>query len=153
MPPLSPASVEGQRLLEAYVPGAPRSLVLATPDLEVEILLRSRRGNLLPLASPWQDSFIADERLPGLRLAVDGLRAGERMLIDDSASEEFAALRADSSIDPLAKGCKAGTPSVVPTDLAPLQSWALKRIGERFDLGTIQRGTSGLAVVELIPRR
>lgn len=153
MPPLSPASVEGQRLLEEYMPGAQRSLVLATPDLQVEILLRSRRGNALPLASPWQDSFIADQRLPGLRRAIDGLRAGERMLINESAREVFTTLRADSAIDPLANTCKPGTPAEAPTNLAPLQSWALKRIGERFDLATIERGTSGLAVVELIPRR
>ncbi len=152
MPPVSPASAEGQRLLEAHMPGARRSLVLATPDLQVEILLRSRRGNILPLASPWQDSFIADQRLPGLAQAIDALRAGERLLINDSARARFLALRADSSIDPLTTDCKPDAPIAALTDLAPLQSWALKRLGERFDLRTIHQGTSGLAVVELIAR-
>lgn len=153
MPPLIPASVEGQRLLDAFMPGARRSLVLTSPDLQVEILLRSGRGNALPLASPWQDSFIASERLPGLRSAIDALQGGERMLINEAARSEFATLRADASIDPLSNDCKPEALTGAPRGLAPLQSWALKKIGERFDLAPIQQGASGLAIVELVPRR
>lgn len=153
LPPLSPASVEGRRLLDEYMPSARRSLVLATPALQVEILLRSQRGNTLPLASPWQDSFIPTHRLPGLRRAVEGLRAGDRLLIDDSARRAFTVLRADASIDPLARGCKAGSAAEAPSDLAPLQYWALKAIGERFDMEPIEQSESGLAIVALIPRR
>lgn len=153
LPPLNSASVEGQRLLDHYMPGAHRSLVLAPPDLQIEILLRSRRGNALPLASPWQDSFIAGQRLPGLRRTVDALQGGERMLISESARTVFAALRADASRDPLVNDCTFGSVAEALGDLAPLQSWALKRIGERFDLATVGRGAYDLAVVELIPKR
>lgn len=153
MPPLRPAAPAGQRLLERYMPSARRSLLVMTPDLETEVLLRSRRGNVLPLAAPWQDSFIAEQRLPALRDAVDELRSGQRMLLDKPARETFATLRATPSFDPLANRCEPGKPVLIPADLAPLQTWALQRIGERFDLETIATDSSGLAVVELIERR
>jgi hypothetical protein len=153
MPPLSPAASEGQRLLEDFMSGEQRSLVLMTPDSGIEILIRSNRGNVLPIASPLQDGFIASKRLPGLGRAVDGLRSGQRMLTDEPARETFETVRANPSIDPLARpDCAAGKPALLPAKLAPLQAWALKRIGERFDLRTIHHGSSGLAVVELIPR-
>jgi len=153
MPPLVAAAPDGQRLLDRHMPGARRSLVVTNPDLETEILLRSKRGNALPLAAPWQDSFVADQRLPGLGRAVDSLEVGQRILIDSAASKAFAFFRANPSIDPLANRCDPEKPSLIPSGLAPLQDWALKRIGARFDWETIESASSGLSVVELIPRR
>ena len=74
-PPFKPTAPAGERLLERYMPGERESLVLAQPDLATEILVRSGRSNRLPIAYPWGDSFVAQERLPGLRDAVAGLRA------------------------------------------------------------------------------
>ncbi len=154
LPALSSLTPEGERLLARYMPGNGRALVVTTPDLAIEILFRSQRGNVLPLAAPWQDSFVDSVRLPALRKAVDGIRPGERMLLDDGARKEFFRLRRHPSVDPLTESSSPGT--LAPASggaLAPLQSWALKRIGRRFDLRTIHNDGSGLVAVELVPRR
>ncbi len=153
MPALNSRAPEGERLLERYMPGEQRSLLLLTPDVGTEILIRSGRANTLPIAAPWQDSFVASERLPGLRRAVEELRPGQRMLLDEPARKAFAAFRANPSLDPLAREPTGAGFELVPVELAPLQTWALKRIGERFDLRTVARGEYGLTVVELVPRR
>jgi hypothetical protein len=153
LPPINGFSEDGTALLERYMPGEDRSLVLVTPDLGIETLLRSQRSNLLPLAAPWQDSFVSAERLPALRSAVAGLRAGRRMLIDAAAAKAFAAFRREPEIDPLRGGVTPAKQSLALTlGLSPLQLWALKQIGQRFDLRPIGR-RGGMQVVQLEPRR
>jgi hypothetical protein len=53
-------------------------------------------------------------------------------------------LRANPSVDPL-----IDAPRLLGAPLAPLQSWALKRIDERFALRTLHRDRDGFAVVVL----
>ena len=62
-PPVRPAAVEGEQLLETYMPGEDRSSVLTGADLSVEILLRSERGSAVPLGDPWEDSFVPEDHL------------------------------------------------------------------------------------------
>lgn len=133
-PPLNRASLTGVRLLARYMPGQRRSLVIVAPDLGTEILLRSDRADVLFLGDPWEASFVADQRLPGLRKVLARVRPGERMLIDDQARKVLA------SPDPR-----------MPSDLAPLQRSALKWLADRFVLQPIKR-MGDFSVVELKPR-
>ena len=152
LPPLSPAAPEGEVLLDRYFPGENRPLVIVKPDLETEILVRSDRGNMLPLAAPWQDSFVPSVRLPDLRRSVASLRAGQRMLVDANTRQAFATFRGQPSKDPFGGDEILQSLGATPSFLAPLQLWTLKQIQERFDLRTIGRSPSGLEVVELVPR-
>ena len=142
-PPLNPAAPAGERALERHMPGEDESLVMVAPDLGTEILLRSGRVDRLLLGDAWEASFVTDEELPELAEAVDALRPGDRMLMDQPARELLAALRADPSLDPLDTSVRL---------LAPLQQWALKRIDERFMLRPIGAEEGGFTVVELSPR-
>ena len=153
LPALNSLTPEGERLLTRYMPGDGRALVVTTPDLAIEILFRSGRGNVLPLAAPWQDSFVPSQRLPGLRKAVDEIRAGDRMLLDEEARKEFLELQKHPSIRPLRRSLISGTLAPSASPLAPLQLWALKALGQRFDLRTVHDDGSGLIVVELVPRK
>ena len=70
------------------------------------------------------------------------------MLIDDAARKSFASARSHPAIPPPTSEAAAraflGAPSgIAPDGLAPLQTWALKLIGDRFDLQTVARGSSG----------
>ena len=132
-PPLLPRSPAGVALLDRHMPGERRSLVVLPPDLGIEVLLRSDRASRLPFGDPWEDSFIFSEHIPELRDALAGLAPGDRMLIDRST---LAALAGDLPF----------------SGLAPLQSWVLERVGQRFALLPVG-GAEELVVVELAPRR
>ena len=142
-PPLAPAAPAGQQALARYMPGERDSLVMVSPDLGLEILLRSGRADKLFLGDAWEASFVAPEELPGVRAAVDALRPPERMLLDRPARQVLATLRAQPSRDTLAHP--------LPT-LAPLQQWALQRIDRRFRLRLVARAARELTVVELSRR-
>jgi hypothetical protein len=141
-PPLNPAAAAGERALERHMPGEAESLVMVSPDLGIEILLRSGRVDRLLLGDAWEASFVTDEELPALAEAVDALRPGVRMLLDRPARELLARLRAEPSLDPLDPGVRL---------LAPLQQWALARIAARFRLRPVARD-GGFTVVELSRR-
>jgi hypothetical protein len=147
-PALSTAAPEGVRLLKRYMPGEERSLVAVSPDLGTEILLRSDRVDELFLGDPWEASFVADQRVGGVRKAVDALRPGKRMLLDAEAVKVLAILRARPALDPLDATARVALPS----HLAPLQQWALKRIQQRFMLRTIYDDGGSYSVVELEAR-
>jgi hypothetical protein len=146
-PPLSPGAIEGELLLDRYMPGEQRSLVIADADLTVEVLVRSGRSSELPLGDPWEDSLVPDGHLDALAETVDQLQPGTRMLVDESAIRVLKQLVADPDRDPIDD--PIGKSSLVPSGIANLQQWALQRIGERFRLRTIARGSDELRVVEL----
>lgn len=148
-PPLSAGAVDGQRLLEKWMPGETRSSVIASADLAVEILMRTERGSEVPLGDPWEDSFVPEGHLEPLREYADGLAAGDRLLLDARARETYDTLKAEPGRDPLE--APVGGVGIVPSGLVPLQEWVLGRIGERFDLRVLERLPSGLEVVELLP--
>lgn len=143
--PLDPRAPRGEELVARYVPGRDDVLTLVTPDLEVEILLRSGRTNELPLTYPTEDSFASEQYLPDLERFVAQLRPGHTVLTDADGLSVFAALRAEPSRDPLDR-------RVTGSSLAPLQQWVLQRIGRRFDLRTIERDDEGFVVAELTAR-
>jgi hypothetical protein len=142
-PPLNPAAPAGERALERHMPGEDESLVMVAPDLGTEILLRSGRVDRLLLGDAWEASFVTDEELPELAAAVDALRPGVRMLMDQPARELLARLRAEPALDPFDPTLRL---------LAPLQQWALERIDERFLLRPVGSADGGFTVVELSRR-
>jgi hypothetical protein len=143
-PPLARAAPAGQRALTRHMPGERESLVIVSPELGTEILIRSGRADRLHLGDPQEASFAKAEELPGLRAAVDGLRPGQRMLLDQPARHVLATLRAQPRRDVLAHPL---------SELAPLQQWALQRIGRRFRLRPVATPSGGFTVVALVPRR
>jgi hypothetical protein len=145
-PPLDTRAPEGERLLHRYMPGERRTAVVVRPDLGTEILIRSGRANRLPIAYPWGDDFARDQRIPGLRDAVEELRPGERMLLDRGALDTLAAAGPDLRSN-LVRGLTPGAP------VSPLQVYALQKIEERFRLRPIHRDGAGFTVVQLVPRR
>ncbi len=142
-PPMDARAVAGERQVARHMPGETRSLVMTTPDLGTEILIRSGRHDRLALGDPWEASFVAARHLGPLRAAVDSLRAGDRMLMDASARTVLGRLRSDPSLDPL---------RLTPPLLAPLQQWALERIDERFRMTPVGTRDGEFTVVELTPK-
>jgi hypothetical protein len=142
LPPLDPSAPAGERALERHMPGRREALIMVSPDLGIEIQLRSGRVDKLFLGDPWETSFVGKEELPRLAARVAALRPGERMLLDRRALEFLERLRERPSLNPLFGGIAL---------LAPLQQWALKRIAERFRLRSVAPDRSGFRVVELVP--
>jgi hypothetical protein len=140
-PPIQAAAPAGERLLARYMPGERRSLVLVQPDLSIEILMRSHRGNELPIGDAWEDSFVPGQRRPVLRRAVTALRSGARMLVD---TRLLAAARSGAGVNQIA---------APGSDAARLQLYTLEEIGTRFGLRALHRDAAGFVVVELTPRR
>ncbi len=142
-PPLDATATAGERQLARHMPGERRSIVMVAPDVGTEILVRSGRADRLELGAPWEASFVAEEHLPHLRAAVEGLRPGDRMLMDDGARDLAALFRDRPGVSPLELG---------PPRLAPLQRTALRWIEERFRLRPVASELGGFSVVELALR-
>ena len=106
------------------------STVLTSADLGVEILIGTGRVNRIPLANPWEDSFVADP-ISTVADEVAGLDAGDRMLIDRPALQVLAGYRLIRST---ASPVEA---TIVPSGVAYLQRGRLRMIGERFGLRTV----------------
>ena len=149
-PDLSLGAGEAERLLDANWPDQDEAAVIVAPDLGIEALARTGRINRIPLSDPWEDSFVADARLEELDPALDDFEAGDLLLIDAGARAAFEEYRDDPSIDPLAPD---PAETQVLNGLAILQGYALQQLSTRFDLRTVERGSGGLEVVDLVPRR
>jgi len=142
-PPIDPRSVEGISLVHRYLPGRRVIILLPTlPDLGTEILMRSHRYNLLPIGDPKQESLVPSTWLPTMRTAVDRLRSGQRVLIDDSALKLIPDLR-DSRVDPLNRPIDGG---------AAETEWILRALDRRFQIRPLLHSREGLIVAELARR-
>ncbi len=147
-PDLSPGATAAEDLLDEYWPGEKEATVLLEPDLGIEALARTDRINRIPLSDPWEDSFVADARIDEITPALDGLEAGDLMLIDANAAAAFRAYRKNPTADPFDLSTSEQT--IVPSGLAILQSYSLKQIATRFRLRPVELVEPGLAVVELV---
>ena len=155
-PPLSSRAVEGERLLDRFMPGERRSLVLVRQNLDTEILMRSGRANRLELGDPLDYEFVAEQRVPGVHETVSELRPGERLLVDTEALAALREIRADPSFDPIHKPNPAVDPltrSAPISKISRLQAYALQQIDKRFRLAPVHRDSQGFVVVELRTRR
>jgi MFS family permease len=144
-PPLNARAPLGEALVERYMPGDAPVPILASPDLETEVLLRSGRSHGLGLSYAREDSFVTAETLPHVREAVDDLQPGDLVLLQSAALEVLASYRAQPSRDPLAD-------PVSEKLLVPLQEYALKRIGQRFRTTVVDEDADEFVVVRLDPR-
>ncbi len=145
-PPLNPLAGEGQRLLARYMPGESHSLLftIGVPDLSTEILIRSRRGNRLPLGDPVEDSIVPDSRLPALGRAIATLAPGQRLLLNQAAESYVRLVRAGRAPNPLRTNYPEGGTA--------LEEWALERIAQRFALRTVTADGRGFIVAVLEKR-
>jgi hypothetical protein len=144
-PPIDPRAPAGERLLDRYMPGQRHVLVLLpkSPELAVEILMRSERANRLPIGNPVEESFVPSVWVPPLRRAIGRLQPGDRVLIDTTTLTVLAALRARPDFDPLAD-------PQIGSD--PLEEWILLEIARRFEFRPVGRGGAGFIVEELVRR-
>ena len=145
-PELAPGAREGERLLEEHMPDEHVSTVLTSADLGMEILMETGRVNSIPLANPGEDSFVPDLHIDAVTEAVADLEEGDLVLVDRPALQVLAGYRRDP-----VNGV-AGEQTIVPTGVAYLQREALRMIGERFTLKTVEEGADGIAVAELVER-
>ncbi len=145
-PPYNDRSVQGEQLLDRYMPGQRRVLVLAEPSLSTEILVRSGRANRFFLGDPLDYDFVAESRGPGLRETVSELRSGERLLVD---SDALAVL---GSSDRRRSNDEAPKRPIVGSSLSRLQVFTLGLIDERFRLRPVG-GADAMVVFELERRR
>jgi hypothetical protein len=132
-PVLDPRALGGETLLRRHAPGQGRTLVLTEPDLTVEILLRSDRANLLPMAHPTEDDLLMSNH-ERVRAAAERIPAGTLMLTSPPPTS-------------------GRTPVGGPRTFTLLQRHALEILHRRFDWETIDRAPSGLMMVRLRPRR
>jgi hypothetical protein len=139
-PVLAPGAADATRLLDTYMPGEHESVVLTSPDLSVEALMRTHRINEIPLSDPWEDSFVPDLHRDAVETAVAKLQPGRRMLIDGAARQV------------LATPARQGAAATAASGIATLQALALREIAARFRLEPVARTPSGVEVVELRPR-
>lgn len=149
-PPIRAGAPEAEALLEAEMPGEHRTLIVADPDLTVEVLARMGRISELPMSDPWEDSLVPDQHIDGIAETVAALEPGRLVLLDETALETFNAYEEDPELDPMAPDPADQT--IVPTGLATLQQLALDLMAERFELRVIARSPAGPLVAELVPR-
>ena len=142
-PPFDPRTPVGIRLLNSDVRSRRVIILLPTvPDLGTEILIRSHRSNLLPIGDPKADGLVPSVWLPRVRAALQSIRPGQRILIDDEALKAIRELR-NPSVDPL----KA------PVDGGGVEAeWILRYLDQRFEIRPITRAPDGLIVAELARR-
>ena len=141
-PALTPAALEGERMLDRFLPGERLSVVLAQPNVANETLMRSGRANQLPLADAWEDSFVAEERAPALRDAVAALRPGRR----DRAGRGMALMLAALGPTRISTRCDLRSPA---RRAAPSRWSRWMRSTERFRLQVIHRSRGGWVVMKL----
>jgi hypothetical protein len=137
-PELSPGVADATRMLDTYMPGEHKSVVLTSADLSVEALMRTHRVNQIPLSDPWEDSLVPSLHEQAVESAVAALRPGRQMLIDHSSRVVLA--------NPPGSSVRFSVP------IASLEVLALRRIAERFSLERLAIAPSGVEVVELRPR-
>ena len=148
-PALRPEAPVGEQLLDQYMPGEARSIVLTSADLSVEILMRagarqlgaawgSLGGQLRPRAAPRSARGVRRPPRGGRPDAHRWARAGGLRRLPGTAVARPPGWT------------PAPSRSSRPTSPA-LQEWVLREIGERFDLRTLVRTEEGLEVVELVP--
>jgi hypothetical protein len=143
-PAFDPRTPVGIALLDRYTSSRRAIILLPTvPDLGTEILIRSHRSNLLPIGDPKADGLVPSVWLPRVRGALRNVRAGQRILIDDTALKAIADLR-NPAVDPLKAPVEGGGVEA---------EWILRYLDQRFRIVPIARAPDGLIVAVLKPRR
>jgi hypothetical protein len=144
-PPIDRRAPAGERLLDRYMPGQRRVLVVlpSTPDLATEILMRSGRAELLRIGDPTEMSFLPSLWAPELGREVDGLRPGTRLLMNRDGRRLLAGLKAYPGLDLLRTAIGRDT----------LEEWVLQRLDRTFVLKPLHEDRNGFIVAEVASRR
>ncbi len=145
-PALNQASPAGEALVNEYFSGQKRIPIITVPDVQTEILLRTGHTDQFRLTDAWEDSFVADQRLPGVEKGVSELAPGDLMLVDQGALKAFKTLENTTGLKSILEVAGVGA-------LAPLQSVALRDIGKRFTLEPVKRRPGGMTIVRLVGKR
>ncbi len=145
-PPIDARVPAAQAMLDRFMPGQRRVLILVSPLIQTEILIRSGRANALPFDDPVEDSFVSAPSRPAMRRSVAELRPGDRLLLEQSELLLLAALERQPSRNLLLHPVKS------PNSLTPEQESILVRIGRRFKLRIVGRDAQGFVVVSLEPK-
>lgn len=143
-PELKRGASDGATLLERHLPGQDASPVLTEPDLDNNILTLAGRANSLRITDAKEQSWVEGPHLEPVQEAAAGLRAGDRILVDEKALEAFRTLVRDPGAD---RGS-----ITAETSIADIQLVILAEIASRFRLKPVA-GEGPLSVVELVPRR
>lgn len=146
-PPLDARAPAGQAMLDRFMPGQRRVLILVSSNLQTEILIRSGRANALPFDDPFADSFVSTPSRPAMRRSVAELRPGDRLLLQRTGLRVLAAFERQPFLHVLRR-----LPEF-PDALTVEQAWILRRIGERFKLRIIGRDREAFVVASLEPKR
>jgi len=144
-PQLAAGAAEGERLLERAMPGEDSSAVIIEPNASVEALARAQRANSLGFTDPEENNRVPGPTRPIIEKAVEDLRPGDLMLVNQDVLDVIGALEEDPALD--AESFAAGK------NLGRLQGLALRSINEDYRLVPVVRGADGLLVVRLEPRR
>jgi hypothetical protein len=143
-PPIDPRAPEGERLLNRYIPGRRALVLLPTkPDLSIEILMRSGRANKLFIGDPNMDGFVPSNWVGEITKQIEGLRSGDRVLMDRTALAIATELHTHPLIDPITKVEDPGTKQ---------EAWILRQLDKRFRLQPIYGDKEGFIVAELSAR-
>jgi len=129
-PDLSPGASDGAALVERCMPDQDRTFVLTGADLGIEILTKAGRANAFPLSDPWEDSWVADTFIDELADSVEGLRAGDLLLFDASATKTYDVYLEDPTRDPLIEPVGGNFSRI---DVAALEFGANKQRKQRAD--------------------
>ena len=130
-----------QQLVSRYA-GAPAVAVLLGPEMTTEVLVRSRRINALPIATPTEDALLADA-LPRLSAAAARLPAGTVLITDRSALDGLTG-EPDPALQEVIREGQA--------DYLRLRQRLLATIRTRFRLRRLASDPSGVVAVSLTPR-
>jgi len=127
------------------MPGQRHVLILLpkSPELAVEILMRSERANRLPVGNPVEESFVPSVWTPPLRRAIARLQPGQRILINADTLKTLTSLRSArlrSARQPADRQRPAR--GLDPSSRSP----------GRFDLRPVGQGDAGFIVAELVRR-
>ena len=147
-PPIDPRAPQGELVVERFFPDERRVPIVVSPDLSVEVLMRTGRANELPFGNPLQDFFARSPDVPLMREALDDLEAGDLVLLQESGLALLDRLKRDPSRNPLDEPVPYG----ISDGLTKQQQWILDGIDERFSLGIVHRDEQGFVVAELLPR-
>ncbi|HEY6758907.1 MAG TPA: hypothetical protein VI318_05430 [Baekduia sp.] len=91
-PVIDPRVPAGEALLARYWrPGEP-AMIVASPDLTTELLIRTRRRNVLPLGHPSEDDLIASSAAKVQRV-VDAVRPGTYVLVGANEASMVSTLQ------------------------------------------------------------
>jgi hypothetical protein len=147
-PAIDPRAPQGELLLDRYMPDQRRVPIVVSPDLGVEILIRSGRAHSLPFSHPTEDFFAGFPTQSEIDHAVARLETGDRLLIQDGGLKLLDQLRGDPSRDVLTDP----VPIASPDALTPQQQLMLQRIAARFRFRILERDEQGFVVVSLEAR-